>query len=159
MGRYADDDTGRWLGWRGRLPLAWLWHALFDGTRACPCPHSKLMRELAANLAAAAASHAQTQPRRDLDMVMEVLLGELTQRHPAERQRCQWVMGPETFDWLEKLSIAASPPRPITAAFHPLYPLGQRPPEPSPPMLLGLPIDVRDGATGIRLEPRSSTSR
>jgi hypothetical protein len=28
------------LTWRSANLLIWLWHALFDGTRICRCPHS-----------------------------------------------------------------------------------------------------------------------
>jgi hypothetical protein len=33
-----------WLGYRSPLTPVWLWHATFDGTRLCGCPHSRWYR-------------------------------------------------------------------------------------------------------------------
>jgi hypothetical protein len=40
--------TGKraWLGYDSPLDPVWLWHALFDGTRLCRCPHSTWIREI-----------------------------------------------------------------------------------------------------------------
>lgn len=35
----------RWLSMESPLVIVWLWHALFDGTRACRCWHSVWCRE------------------------------------------------------------------------------------------------------------------
>jgi hypothetical protein len=36
----ATSDRPHFLGWMSPLFPVWLWHALFDGTPLCRCPHS-----------------------------------------------------------------------------------------------------------------------
>ncbi len=39
-----------WLSWHSPLLPVWLWHALFDGTWACPCERSRRWRDARARL-------------------------------------------------------------------------------------------------------------
>lgn len=44
MVRRALDGSPYYTGWLSPLTVVWVWHALFDGTRVCPCARSRELR-------------------------------------------------------------------------------------------------------------------
>lgn len=41
-----EDGSGKYLGWTSPFTIVFVWHALFDGTWLCRCPHSREYKQL-----------------------------------------------------------------------------------------------------------------
>ena len=79
--------------------------------------------------------------RVDADLALRAMYGEYFHVHPSIRDRCRWVMDTKT--WQALIDQRTSEGVPLA------FPVPGRL---SVWMLLGLPVEVRTSAEGIRLE-------
>lgn len=76
----------------------------------------------------------------DLDLVYRVLYGELESIPPRERKRYRWVLRWDMFCWIRTLS------QPQSFWFANIESAAR-----DAERLIGLPVEIRDGAEGIHL--------
>jgi hypothetical protein len=79
----------------------------------------------------------------DRDLILRVVYEEYYRIHPSVRQRSHWVMDAE----MRRMFNDMRPPRDDSIVWSPNSPLT------TVDVLLGLPVEIRDGAEGIRLVP------
>lgn len=79
----------------------------------------------------------------DRDLMAKVVYDTYYQTLPRDRQRSQWVMTQDMHDWIRDLSGVPEPDPPDP---------DDDTPRTDRSYLLGLPIEIRDGVQGVRLE-------
>jgi hypothetical protein len=78
----------------------------------------------------------------DQRLITDVVYGEWARLRPWQRARSHWLTDGTMVEWLERLF----PPYPSQC-----YQPGEEPPRSQSPMLLGKPVEIRDGAEGCQL--------
>src|SRR5262245_30983587 len=136
----------------GRQAAGGGWGAGLPRLRRDDLPRRPCCARPAARPAAPAGRHAGglrgpgvsgASDHRDRDEAMRTLVEELHSKPPAERQRSRWVMDAEMWRYLRSLFAAEVPP------FAMEIPRGDG------LVMLGLPVELRDGVEGAHLESAS----
>lgn len=84
----------------------------------------------------------------DRELMAKVVYDAYYLLHPRDRQRSQWAMTQDMHDWIRDLS-GVDPPEPPDP--------DDDTPQTDRSYLLGLPVEIREGVEGVRLEREPSS--